>query len=283
MLIRVIAELRPAYLAVSFDLPLPTFRHETYLAYQAHRPSMEQELKSQVELVREVVEAAGIPVYTTPGFEADDVIGTLARQALQSSRQAAGGREEVAEVVIVTGDRDILQLVDDRVKVYAPVKGLSQARLFDKKAVEEYMGIKPKQIVDYKALVGDQSDNYPGVRGVGPKTAVEMLRRYETLDGIFRALGSGRWALGKKIAERLKNGQEAARLSQKLARISTSAPVTLDLARAKFTDFSRNEKFIAKIRELGFKSLLKRLVKQEEKRQRRGAENRKKAGQMELV
>lgn len=269
MLFRVITELKPAYLAVAFDLPVPTFRHAAYIAYQAHRPHMEQEMKDQIKLVHEVVEAAGIPVYTAPGFEADDVIGTLARQGIAHSAKRKG---RVGEVVIVTGDRDMLQLIRNRVKVYAPIKGLSEARIFDRDAVEEYIGLSPEQIVDYKALIGDQSDNYPGVPGIGPKTAVGLLREFGSLERIYQAKGKRQKvkSISPVILERLERGREAAILSQKLARISTSAPVKLDLEQAKFEPLEKNEKFISKLRELGFKSLIRRLGGEEIKTKIKG-------------
>lgn len=287
MLFRVITELKPAYLAVAFDLPVPTFRHEAYIAYQAQRPHMEQEMKDQIELVHEVVEAAGIPIYTAPGFEADDVIGTLARQVVQGKTQNAKRKTvEVDEVIIVTGDRDMLQLVNDKTKIYAPIKGLTEARLFDRKAVKEYLGIRPEQIVDYKALIGDQSDNYPGVRGIGPKTAVELLKKYGSLGNVFKALGTRHWALGKfssNIKEKLERGYDSAILSQKLARISTDAPVELDLKHARFKALGENERFISKLKELGFKSLVRRLTGEEEVNQKVKSKRQKQNGQMGLI
>lgn len=266
MLLRVVDKLKPTYLAVCFDLPGPTFRHEAYIAYQAKRPIMEKDLSDQIELVHEVVEAAGIPIYTAPGFEADDVIGTLAEQAKIKFKS------KITEVVIVTGDRDILQLVSgptslklrgaSKVKVYMTIRGLTEARMFDEKEVEEYMGIKPSQIVDYKALIGDSSDNYPGVPGVGPKTAIGLLKEYGSLDILYQKMESRKWkieGIALRVAQKLQEGKEAAILSQKLAEIRTDAPVELDLERAKLGDLRENEGFIEKLKELRFKSLVGRL------------------------
>lgn len=297
MLFRVIAELKPAYLAVSFDLPVPTFRHEAYIAYQAHRPHMEQEMKDQIELVHKVVEAAGIPIYTAPGFEADDVIGTLAGQAvsLQSTvysrkekkkKAVVGSPLAVDEVIIVTGDRDMLQLVNDKVKVYAPIKGLSEARVFDEKEVKEYIGLNPEQIVDYKALIGDQSDNYPGVPGIGPKTAVELLQEFGGLEGIYKAISDKKQVkrISDSTREKLKKGYDSAMLSQKLARISTDAPVELDLEHTEFEGLEKNERFISKLKELGFKSLVRRLTGETEEPTPKTAKGKRKVnGQMGLV
>ena len=250
MLLRVISELKPTHFAVTFDLPIPTFRHEAYIAYQAHRPPMEEDLSSQIELVHEVVKSSGLPAYTSERFEADDVIGTLAKQA---------GKQKGTNVVIVTGDRDILQLVNKKVKVYTPIRGISEARLFDEKEVKEYMGVKPSQIVDYKALIGDSSDNYPGVPGVGPKTATTLLEKYKTLERIYEALGSKGWTMGDNVAGKLKDGRESAFLSQDLAKIRTDAPVKLNLKKAKLPDLAKNEKFIEKLQEFGFRSLITRI------------------------
>jgi len=179
LLLKTIDELRPDYLAVAFDLPFPTFRHAAYMAYQAKRKSMDLDMKDQISIVQEVVEAADIPIFTAPGYEADDVIGTIAKQSLQN---------KVDEVVIVTGDRDMLQLVGKGVKICMPAKGMSQTRIFDSKGVHEYLGVTPGQVVDYKALTGDPSDNYPGVPGIGPRTAVTLIEEYGTLENIYKRL-----------------------------------------------------------------------------------------------
>ncbi|HBL52122.1 MAG: hypothetical protein A3D24_04075 [Candidatus Blackburnbacteria bacterium RIFCSPHIGHO2_02_FULL_39_13] len=244
MLLKVYQDLKPDYLVVAFDLPIPTFRHETYIAYQATRPHMDDGLKGQIVLVKEVVESARIPIFTAPGFEADDVIATLARQCKGKS-----------EVIIVTGDRDIFQLVDDGVKVYMLTRGMSEGRVFDKKQVKEYLGISPEQIVDYKALTGDSSDNYPGVPGIGPKTAVELLKEFGNLEKLYRNVEG----VKENIKKKLKEGKESALMSQKLAQISARVPVELDLEKAKLADLKTNEKFIDKLKELGFKSLLARV------------------------
>lgn len=259
MLFRLIQDLKPAYLAIAFDLAVPTFRHEAYIAYQAQRPPTEESLKEQIELVKEILNSADIPIFTCPGFEADDIIGTIANLATQLPSNL------VTQVIIVTGDRDIMQLVNDKVKVYAPIRGLSESKMFGEKEVEKYMGVTPSKIIDYKALVGDQSDNYPGVPGIGPKTAVELIKNYSSLENIYKALGTRQWALGESIASKLEKGREGARLSQDLARIRTDAPVKLDLGSARTPDLSKNEKFLKKLEQLGFKSLIKRLTGEEKK------------------
>lgn len=267
MLLKVVDDLKPDFICIAFDLPVPTFRHATYVAYQATRPHMDDGLKSQIGLVKEVVDAAGISIYASSGFEADDVIGTLAGKALQNKGQTINNMGKIGEVVIVTGDRDILQLVDNKVKVYMLMRGMTDARVFDKEAVEEYLGILPEQIVDYKALVGDSSDNYPGVPGVGPKTAVELIKEFGNLERIYKAVNRKKVKsekISERVIEKLKLGYDSAILSQKLAKISTNAPIELDLDKAAFKDLKTNGKFHNKLGEFGFRSLIVR-VKGEQK------------------
>src|SRR3989344_3525742 len=162
MLLKTIDDLKPSHLAVCFDRPEPTFRKKIYQAYQAQRPETEESLSSQFAKAKEVLDSMRIKIFEMPGYEADDLIGTIAEKSVK-----------INEVVIVTGDRDILQLVDDRkkIRVFMPIVGLSNGRVFKEEDVFSKLGVLPNQIIDYKALVGDASDNYPGVFGIGPKTA----------------------------------------------------------------------------------------------------------------
>lgn len=243
MLLRVLADLKPDYLAVAFDRPEPNWRQQQYLAYQAKRPEMEGNLTAQIPLVHEILEALGIPVFEVAGFEADDVIGSLARQSKE-------------ETVIVTGDRDMLQLVNSHVKVCVPVKGLSETKIYDENLVKEEFGVEPRQWVDVKALKGDPSDNYPGVAGIGPKTAQELIARFGSLENLYRHLG-GLGGVGKKLAE----GAEDAGMGKKLAQIVTDVPVHLDLDKAgvKGIDWKTGAKYMRE--ELGFKSIPERIEK----------------------
>lgn len=287
MLLKVINDLKPDFLAVAFDTEKPTFRKMEYLGYQAKRPVMEESLASQIEKVQEVVRAFGIPIYTAEGFEADDVIGTLAFQATSHAEKRRSktlkNAEGKLEVVIVTGDRDMMQLVGPKVKVYAPVRGMSEAEMFDEKAVEAKLGVKPSQIVDYKGLSGDASDNYPGVPGVGPKTAVELLTKYKNLEGAYKHLSD----LPETLARKMIEGKELAELSQRLAKIVTDAPVELEPEKCAF-EFSEEEKekVREKFKELGFKSLAARLASTEELKNlpagRQDKKTEKKDSQQEL-
>ncbi|MBN1263652.1 MAG: hypothetical protein JW991_04825 [Candidatus Pacebacteria bacterium] len=264
MLLRVIEDLGPFYLAVTFDRPEPTFRHREFIGYQIQRPKMDEALKDQIEIIREVLSALALPVFEKNGFEADDIIGTLAFQARVlkrkttkqsgSGRRSSSGAKSRIETIIVTADRDIFQLINDSTLVYAPIKGFSEARLFDAEGVKESLGVWPDQIVDYKALMGDSSDNYPGVPGIGPKTAVRLLESFGSLENIYLNLDK----LPVSVARKLKEGKESALLSQKLARITIKAPVKLILKKCRLADYDR-EKALTLFKKLGFKSLMNKL------------------------
>lgn len=246
MLLKVIDIMHPSHIAIAFDLPVQTFRHETYIAYQSHRPKADDDLISQVQLVKDLVKSAGIAQFSAPGFEADDCLGTLAAEAV---------KDKFDEVVIVTGDRDILQLVNDKVKVYMPTKGLSQGRVMDEAAVIDYIGVKPGEIVEYKALVGDPSDNYPGVLGVGPKTAISLIKEFGTVENIYKKLDK----IPEKIKLKLELGKEGAEVSHKLATIVCNVKLDINFEKTKLQEIAGRKEFIAKLKEYNFRSLYKRL------------------------
>lgn len=281
MLLTVLKDLHPEYATVAFDLPVPTFRHKEYIGYQAQRPAMDRELAGQIDRVNQVVKALNIPIFAAAGFEADDVIGTLAFQArslelkTQSAKRKTKSKNSKVEVIIVTGDKDIMQLVGPRVEVYAPMRGFTEARLFGGKEVEELLGIKPEQIVDYKAMVGDPSDNYPGVPGIGPKTAVMLLKKFGTLEKIYKEIKK---IENKKLREKLISGKESAELSQKLATIVTNAPVKLNLKACRVKDY--NPKAVQQLfQELEFRSLLSKLPGTETQKEKK----KKESEQMKLI
>ena len=247
MMLKVLEDLKPKFVICAFDLPGPNFRHREFIGYQAHRPKMEADLASQIDRVHQVVETLGIPIFTQPGFEADDVLGTLSKLAKR--------RKKNLEVIIVTGDKDILQLVEKRIKVLIPNKGFAAPTLFGPRKVKEVLGIKPSQVIDYKALMGDSSDNYPGVPGIGPKTACQLLDRFFTLEKIYKNLDK---IESESVREKLEEGRDSAFLSQKLARIVIDLKLELKFKSARFNDQEASgaaELF----EELGFKSLLRRL------------------------
>lgn len=246
MLLRIITDLKPTHIAVAFDTAKPTFRHAEYVGYQAHRPRTDSELSTQFEIMHKVLDSMNIPIYFLAGYEADDVLGTIAKQT-----------KDMKEVVIVTGDRDILQLVDDkRVKVFMPVKGLTEGKLYGEAEVMERMGVHPNQIIDYKALVGDPSDNYPGVAGIGPKTAAHLIAEYETVDEIYKNLA----LIPPKVSKKLAEGIESAGMSKKLATIVTDVPITFHTKDAGIWDID-NKKVLDLFGKLGFKTLTERVKK----------------------
>lgn len=278
MLLKIIDDLKPTHMAVAFDTEKPTFRHAEYVGYQAQRPKMESELSSQIKIVQEVVRAFGIPIFSTAGYEADDLIGTITKKA-----------KKKMEIIVVSGDKDLLQLVDFRVRVYAPIKGLSESRMFDQKEVKKELGVTPAQVVEYKGLVGDPSDNYPGVPGVGPKTAQQLLAEFGTVKKIYQGIKSKKGkakSMNPKLLAKLAEGHESAVLSRRLAQIATDAPLKVSLAKMKFRKDGGGEKLIEKFEELGFKSLVARLKGKTEKKGSRAkteSKKKKKGGQLELV
>ena len=239
MMLKAIEDLRPTHLAVVFDHPSPTFRHTMYVGYQTNREKERQvseDIWGQIEKLKIVLEKMGIPVYQVAGFEADDVIGTISTQRSAHS----------AQVIIITGDRDLMQLVNKKINLYMPIKGLSDTVIVDEDKVMERMGVHPKQIIDYKALVGDSSDNYPGVAGIGPKTATALLAEYGTFENVVKKSGNA-----KVIA-----GYEGGELSKRLATIRTDAPVTYDREKCSVPSA---QKITEVLQELGHKSLIKRM------------------------
>jgi len=246
MLLKIITDLKPTYIATAFDRKEPTFRHKEFKAYQAQRPEMEEDLSSQFEKAREVLDAVGIPVYSKAGYEADDIIGTIAKKGSKL--------KTLKQVVIVTGDKDILQLVKGKVKVYLPVRGLSEAKLMGESEVKEKIGVVPMLIPDYKALVGDPSDNYPGVFGIGPKMAVNLLTKYKSVGNVYRNLKK----IPPRTREKLEKGKDLAYISHRLATIVTDVDFDFDVK--KMDDWQLDSKKVIDLFEkFGFKTLTKRI------------------------
>src|SRR5512138_2216304 len=239
-LVRIIEQEKPDYIAVAFDTG-KTFRHEIFSAYKATRAKMPDDLVPQIKRIREMVDAFKIPRLEMEGYEADDVLGSIARNVAQ----------EGLAVKIITGDRDLLQLVNERTTVY--LAGDDQNYITDEDVVKK-LGVRPAQVVDYKALVGDKSDNIPGVNGIGEKTAIALIQKFGTLDGIYENLSQ----VEKRWVTKLAQNRETAYLSRDLAQIKTDLNLKLELARAKAgeIDFSALEELF---RELEFRSLLKTL------------------------
>ena len=245
-LLSVIEKFKPDYVAASFDLAGPTFRHEKFDEYKANRVKADDELYAQIPKVKEVVKSFNIPIYEKAGFEADDIIGTIAKQVEKE--------KEKIETIIVTGDMDTLQLIDDTTKVYTMKRGLSDSILYDAEKVFERYGLKPEQLIDYKGLRGDPSDNIPGVKGIGEKTAIDLLKKYNNINGVYKNIAEIKGA----VKEKLERDKSNAILSKDLATIILDAPVTFELGKAKLHDFNRDE-IVKLFSELNFYSLVKRL------------------------
>ena len=256
ILLKILREHQPDYVAAAFDRPEPTFRDKMYKEYKAHRPPTANELVSQLQKAHETFEKFGIKVVEKAGFEADDIVGTLAEMFKDSEtlRRAQGDNFEL-KVIIFSGDKDNLQLVDDKVFVELLKTGVSKTVTYDKALFLQDYGFAPEQLVDYKALVGDASDNIPGVTGIGPKGATDLIKEYGSVEKIYEEVG----LIPKEVLrKKLEAGRESAFLSKKLARIKRDVPLEITLVdlRQETLDKETLKKYFE---ELGFKSLVERL------------------------
>ncbi len=244
MLLNVMRDHKPTHMAVAFDVGR-SFRHDKFEDYKATRERMPDELSIQIERIKELIDAFNIPVYTAEGYEADDVLATLAHQAEQKD----------ADSLITTGDRDLLQVVDDKIWVLTSGRKFSDVIIYTPEKVRERYKLSPKQIVDYKALVGDKSDNIPGVRGIGDKTAVKLLHQWGDLDAIYAHIDE---ITPTRVRNALIKGREEAFLSRALATIVDVPGIELDLAACEFGQYDRH-RILELFTELEFRTLIPRL------------------------
>ncbi len=254
MILKALSELKPDFMAIAWDEKGPTFRHQAYTQYKATRPDSDEALDNQYKRVHEVAKAFNIPEFSLSGYEADDLIGTLALQATRPSK--GGEKEKNLEIIILTGDRDIMQLIDKQVKVLMPRKTLADVGLY---GVEEFVaryGFNPIQMIDYKALAGDVSDNIPGVAGIGDVSATKLIHRFETVEKIYDPKNLK--TLPERMQKLLAEGAESAVMSKKLATLDLEAPIKLDLAACRVHDYD-HDKALELFEELEFKSLINRL------------------------
>ncbi|MFA6392245.1 MAG: DNA polymerase I [Patescibacteria group bacterium] len=254
ILLRVLKEIDPEYVAVTFDLKGPTFRHKEYKEYKATRIKQPDELYNQIPIIKDLVRAFNMPIYEEEGFEADDVIGTITRNKTITDNQIKS--------VIVTGDMDALQLVNSNTEVYTMKKGIADTVTYDRRAVKEkFDGLEPEQMIDYKALRGDPSDNIPGVKGIGEKGAIALLKEFDTIEKIYASLDKED-KQSKTISERnqklLLEYKDDALMSKMLATIITDVPFEFDLEKCKAGNYNR-EKIVAILQDLEFKSLLNKI------------------------
>jgi len=245
MLLKVLAELHPEFIAIAWDMKAPTFRHVQFKDYKATRAAADEALNAQYNRVFEALTAFNIPQFQLRGFEADDLVGTLTRQAEQ---------KKDLEIIIVSGDKDIMQLINKKVKAFMPKKSLSDVGMYGSVEFAARFGFAPRSLVDFKALAGDQSDNIPGVSGIGEVTATKLVQKYGSLEKIYQNLKE----MPERLQKLLVEGKENAFMSQKLAAIDTKAPIKLDMSACVVQDFDR-EKVIKLFEELEFRSLIKRI------------------------
>jgi len=248
-LLKALNEFHPEYVILTLDKKGPTFRHAEYADYKATRVKAPDELYEQIPLVKQVAEAFSIPIFELSGFEADDLIGTICAQT---------AKEKNLERIIITGDLDTLQLVDEKTKVYTMSRGLSDSVLYGETEVRARYSLNPDQIIDYKALRGDPSDNIPGVRGIGEKMASELLIDFKTLDGVYAAVAKKSPKIKARVLELLTANRANAYLSQSLATINRTAPIKIALSDVKFSSFQL-DKVIPLFSEFEFKSLLNKV------------------------
>lgn len=228
MLSKAIADFQPEYVIICFDTPKPTFRKKLYENYQAHRPKLADTFITQIPLIKEMLEKAGVAQIEKEGYEADDIIGTLVTRNKDKYR-----------TLILTGDKDIMQLVDENVFVMSPQTGISSIKLFDKSEVKNKLGVTPDKIPDLKGLMGDASDNYGGAKGIGPKTAQELISRFKSVENLLENVSEVENARTQQI---IKTHQENILLSKKLATIDCNVPINLSIESARFTGFSEGLK-----------------------------------------
>jgi len=246
-LFKAIKDVEANYVVACFDTPKTTFRHQAFREYKAHRAAMPEGIVSQIPLVKEVLQSFGIPIFEKDGYEADDVVATISQTAKQD-----------AEVYIVSGDLDNLQLVDQRVNVYTLGRGIKDSVVYNTEKVVERFGVNPEQMNDFKALTGDVSDNIPGVPGVGKTTAAELIQKYQSIENLYSELATDTAVVKPKIKEALKQNKEKAFLSLKLVKTDKNVPIDFVLESCKFGDFNK-EKVKSIFLELGFNSLVERI------------------------
>ena len=254
MLLKIITDLKPDYIAACYDLPKPTIRHEAYADYKGTRVKTDDALVAQIKESRKVFDAFAIPTYEREGFEADDLLGTIAEEI-----------KSTTDVIIASGDMDTLQLVDDeRVRVYTLKRGINDTILYDEKQVLARFGFLPALIPDWKGLRGDPSDNIKGVKGIGEKTATELITNFGTIEKMYATLKKGDATLLKKgikprIIALLKEYEEDARFSKSLATIRLDAPIAFALPERPWRENIDAQKVFAMCDEFGFRTLRERI------------------------
>jgi len=253
--LKAIKDFHPEYIAATFDLKAPTFRHEKFKEYKAKRPKAPDDLYSQLPKIKEILKVFNVPIYEKEGFEADDIICTIA--TLAPKKQIL----PKIETVIVSGDSDTFQLINKNTKVYFLRRGVKDTILYDEeKVAEKYEGLSPRQLLDFKSLRGDPSDNIPGVTGIGEKTAIQLIKQFGSLENLYSSLNNWEKALGmsKSVGEKLKNYKEQAFFSKTLVELRCDAPIDFNLENCLWKDYDKRK--ISQIfADFEFNSLISRL------------------------
>ncbi|MGV3464715.1 MAG: DNA polymerase I [Heyndrickxia sp.] len=245
MLMKLLEEEKPTHMLVAFDAGKTTFRHNTFKEYKGTRQKTPPELSEQFPFIRELLDAYGIKRYELENYEADDIIGTLSKQAEQDG----------FEVKVISGDKDLTQLSSDKTTVCITKKGISEIEKYTPEHIKEKYGLSPLQIIDMKGLMGDTSDNIPGVPGVGEKTAIKLLKEFNSLEKLLESIDQ---VSGNKLKEKLETNKDQAIMSKELATIFREAPVTVSLEETVYQQ-EHNEKLVSLFKELGFNSLLEKM------------------------
>jgi len=257
VLFKTIREFEPDYIAACFDTPQPTFRHKAFKEYKAKRPPTPEDLSSQISKLKEVLKTFNIQTFEKEGFEADDIIAAIANLALQQKTSPK------LETIVLSGDLDTLQLVDDYTKVYFLKKGVKETILYDKNRVRERYGISVPQLLDLKALIGDPSDNLPGVPGIGEKTASQLIKQFNNLENLYQKLPNQ-----EKLKTKLLEFKEQVFLNKTLVKLDKDVAIEFNLKQCQRKEYNR-EKVIQLLKELEFQSLINRLPEIEGKVQKK--------------
>src|SRR6056297_331376 len=258
MLLKIIEDFKPQYIAACYDLPEPIYRHEAYDAYKSGRSKTDEGLITQINRSRDIFKYFGIPIFEKPGFEADDLLGSIAHLTKENKN---------LRVVIASGDMDTLQCVDKkRVEVFTLKRGITDTIIYDEAAVKARFGFGPSMVIDYKGLRGDASDNIPGIRGIGEKTATTLITNFGTLEQIYKTLeapsGEEKFlaaGITKRIIGLLRDGKEDAEFSKMLATIRTDALDSFDLSSTEWREHATVEEIQNLFSEFGFRNMTGRI------------------------
>jgi len=247
VLFKLLKELNPKYLVACFDLPEPTFRKQTYEQYKAHRKKAPQELYDQIPMVKDVLKVFNVPVFEKAGYEGDDLIGTLSRLSDK-------------ENIVVSGDLDNLQLINNNTKVYFLRQGVKNTVLMDEEEVKKkYDGLTPNQLIEYKSLRGDASDNIPGVKGIGEKTAIKLIKDFGTIDNLYNKIEE---VSPEKVKQKLIDGKDNAKLSRMLVEIKKDIPIEVNMKDCEWGGYNEKE-VVSMLKDFDFNSLIKNIIPEE--------------------